>query len=203
MAEQENQNLNTLEFGLTEIERMVSELYLPESAHEMVDELYRIVVDWQVIGGHSIDSISSALVYFVCREKRYPVSLREIETVSRVERAEIYRVYSYLCDEFGRDKRESIDPKKFVPRYCSQLKLGKMVELKSMEIIDAIAHRDVTFEDGPTGYAGVAIYAAASLCEQERTKEEVAAVSDVSANRIESLYRKITNIANLEQSESY
>jgi transcription initiation factor TFIIB len=116
------------------------------------------------------------VLYAACRQEGIPRSLEEISDVSRVERKEIGRTYRYVSQELGLEM-EPVDPKQYVPRFCSELELSEEVKAKAEEIITETAEQGLLSGKSPTGYAAAAIYAASLLCNEKKTQREVAEVT--------------------------
>lgn len=186
-----------LQFSLSEIDRMASALDLPENVREVASVLYRKALDEDLIRGRSIEGVATACLYAACRQENIPRSLEEIEDVSRVERKEIGRTYRYVSQEIGL-QMEPVDPKQYVPRFCSELELSEKVKTKAMEIIDVTAEKGLLSGKSPTGYAAAAIYAAALLCNEKQTQREVADVAQVTEVTIRNRYQEQIEAIDLE-----
>jgi len=156
-----------LQFALSEIDRMASALGVPRSVREVASVIYRRALDEDLIRGRSIEGVATAALYAACRKEGIPRSLEEIADVSRVERKEIGRTYRYISQELGLEM-EPVDPKRYVPRFCSELDLSGEVQTKAQEIIGTTAEKGLLSGKSPTGYAAAAIYAASLLCTKKR-----------------------------------
>src|SRR6056297_3073381 len=160
-----------LQFALSEIDRMASALGVPRSVREVASVIYR------------------RALYAACRKEGIPRSLEEISEVSRVERKEIGRTYRYISQELGLEMKP-VDPKKYVPRFCSELELSEEVQSKANEIIETTAEKGLLSGKSPTGYAAAAIYAASLLCNEKKTQREVADVAQVTEVTIRNRYQE-------------
>src|SRR6056297_2886829 len=178
-----------LQFALSEINRMASALGVPRSVQEVASVIYRQALTEDLIRGRSIEGVSTAALYAACRKEGIPRSLEEIAEVSRVERKEIGRTYRYISQELGLEMRP-VDPKKYVPRFSSQLDLSEEVQAKAKEIIDTTAEEGLLSGKSPTGFAAAAIYAASLLCDQKKTQREVADVAQVTEVTIRNRYQE-------------
>lgn len=178
-----------LQFALSEIDRMASALGLPESIRETASVIYRRALEEDLIRGRSIEGVATASLYAACRSDSKPRSLEEVADVSRVERKEIGRTYRYISSELDIEVRP-IDPKKFVPRFTSELELSEKVSTKAKEIIDKTAEKGLLSGKSPTGFAAAAIYAASLLCNEKRTQKEVAEVAQVTEVTIRNRYQE-------------
>jgi transcription initiation factor TFIIB len=151
---------------------------VPRSVREVASVIYRRALKDDLIRGRSIEGVATATLYAACRKEGIPRSLEEISEVSRVERKEIGRTYRYVSQELGLEM-EPVDPKKYVPRFCSDLGAGEEVRAKANEIIEVTAEKGLLSGKSPTGYAAAAIYAASLLCNEKKTQREVADVAQV------------------------
>ncbi|ELY56900.1 transcription initiation factor TFB [Natronococcus amylolyticus DSM 10524] len=177
-----------LQFALSEIDRMASALGVPQSTREVTSVLYRRALEEDLIRGRSIEGVATAALYAGCRQEGLPRSLEEVTEVSRIERIEVSRTYRYISSELGLEIRP-IDPKQYVPRFCSALDLPQEVEAKAKEIIDETADPLLSGR-GPSGFAAAAIYAASLLCNEKKTQREVADVAQVTEVTIRNRYQE-------------
>jgi transcription initiation factor TFIIB len=178
-----------LQFALSEIDRMSSALGVPRSVREVASVIYRRALKEDLIRGRSIEGVATACLYAACRKEGIPRSLEEISEVSRVERKEIGRTYRYVSQELGL-AMEPVDPKKYVPRFASELGLSEEVQSKANQIIDETAEQGLLSGKSPTGYAAAAIYAASLLCNEKKTQREVADVAQVTEVTIRNRYQE-------------
>lgn len=178
-----------LQLALTEINRMSSVLGIPQSAREVAATIYRRALDENLIRGWSIEGVASSSLYIACRKNGIPRSLDEFEGVARVGRTEIGRTYRYLVSELDLEM-EPVDPKRYVPRFCSELEIEGEVRRRAMEILDAAAAAGICSGKSPTGLAGAAIYTASLLCDERQTQAEIAAVAQVTEVTIRNRYKE-------------
>lgn len=178
-----------LQFALSEIDRMASGLGLPRQVREVASMVYREALNQDLIRGRSIEGVSTAALYVACRMEEIPRSLEELERVSRVKRKEIGRTYRYISKELGLEL-EPVDPKRYIPRFCSELDLSEAVENKANVIIDVSKEAGLLSGKSPTGFAAAAIYAASLLCNEKRTQKEVAEVANVTEVTIRNRYQE-------------
>ena len=178
-----------LQFALSEIDRMASALGVPRSVREVASVIYRRALNEDLIRGRSIEGVATSALYAACRKEGIPRSLEEISEVSRVERKEIGRTYRYISQELGLEMKP-VDPKKYVPRFCSELGLSKEVQSKADEIIETTSEKGLLSGKSPTGFAAAAIYAASLLCNEKKTQREVADVAQVTEVTIRNRYQE-------------
>jgi transcription initiation factor TFIIB len=178
-----------LQQALSEIDRMASALNVPRSVREVACVLYRRALEEDLIRGRSIEGAATAALYAACRQEGIPRSLNEVAEVSRVDRQEIGRAYCSISHELGLEMKP-VDPREYVPRFCSDLGLSKDVQATTCEIIETTAEQGLLSGKSPTGYAAAAIYAASLLCNEKKTQTEVATVAQVTEVTIRNRYQE-------------
>ncbi|WP_227378839.1 transcription initiation factor IIB [Haladaptatus halobius] len=178
-----------LKFALSEIDRMASALGIPRSVREVACVIYRRALGKDLIQGRSIEGIATSCLYAACRSENIPRSLEEVADVSRVARTEIGRTYIYIGRELGLEI-QPVDPKQYVPRFCSALGSSDAVKAKTNEILDITTSQGLLSGKSPTGYAAAAIYAASLLCDEQQTQREIAAVAQVTEVTIRNRYQE-------------
>lgn len=178
-----------LQLALSETDRMASALGVPKSVREVASVLYRRALDEDLIRGRSIEGVATSTLYAACRMEGIPRSLDEVAAVSRVDRMEIGRTYRYISQELALEM-EPVDPKKYVPRFCSELEASEEVQAKANEIIDVTAEKGILSGKSPTGYAAAAIYASCLLCNEKQTQRDVAEVANVTEVTIRNRYQE-------------
>lgn len=185
VADAEERNLK---FALSEIDRMGSALGVPRSVRETASVVYRSALNNDLIRGRSIEGASTAAIYIACRQEGIPRSLEEVSAVSRVGRTEIGRTYRYLSRELGLEMKP-VNPKKFVPRYCTELELSTKVEKEAEKIIEETAEKLLSGRD-PTAFAAGAIYIASMLHDEHKTQDEIAEAADVTEVTVRNRYQE-------------
>jgi transcription initiation factor TFIIB len=189
-----------LQFALSEIDRMASALGVPRSVREVAAVIYRRALDTDLIRGRSIEGVATSALYIACRQEGIPRSLEEVSSVSRVDRREIGRTYRYIAHELGLDMAP-VDPKQYLPRFCSELGLDEHVQQRAAAIIDKTTAEGLHSGKSPTGFAAAAIYTAALLCNEKRTQREIAKVAQVTEVTIRNRYREQLEVVGIDFDE--
>ena len=184
-----NAGERNLKYALSEIDRMVSALGLPTPVKETASVIYRQALERDLIRGRSIEGVATSALYTACRKEDIPRSLEEVTAVSRVDQREIGRTYRYITDELNINL-EPTNPRKFVPRFCSELDVPKEVESTAMEIIDRTTAQGLHSGKSPTGYAAAAIYAAGLLCDETIPQRAVADTAQTTVVTVRNRYRE-------------
>ncbi len=179
-----------LKQALGEIDRMSSALGLPENVRETASVIYRRALEEDLLPGRSIEGVSTACVYAAARQAGTPRSLDEITPVSRVDRSEITRTYRYVIRELNL-KVQPADPKKYVPRFASELDVKDEAEQLARELLEAAKEKGRHSGKSPVGLAAAAIYAAGRLTNQKVTQKEVSSVSNMSEVTIRNRYHEL------------
>lgn len=186
-SEQKDRNLST---ALSEIERMSSQLGLPRNVRAIAARIYREALAEDLIRGHSIESMTTAILYLACRKTQMPRTLEEIAEVSYVDKKEIGKNYRYVTRKLD-IHIPPVDPVNYVARFGSELKLSGETKTKAIELIKRAKEKKLTSGKGPAGTAAGAIYIASKLYGENKTQKEVAETSGVTAVTLRNRYQEL------------
>lgn len=178
-----------LQLALAEINRMASALGVPRPVREVASVVYRQALEENLVQGRSIEGVATSALYAACRKEKIPRSLDEVSDVSRVERVEIGRTYRYLAAQLDLEMRP-VDPRRYLPRFCSELDLGGDIQQYAADILEQSAEAGLLSGKSPTGLAGAAIYIAALEHGNKRTQSEIADVAQVTEVTIRNRYQE-------------
>ncbi|MEF8780600.1 MAG: TFIIB-type zinc ribbon-containing protein [Haloferacaceae archaeon] len=186
-----------LKHALGEIERMAAALGLPKPVRETASVVYRRALSEDLLPGRSIEGMSTAALYAAARLDGVARSIDEVTAVSRVGEMEVKRTYRYLARELGLEVPPT-HPAEYLGRFASDLGCRDETERRARELIDAATDRGVHSGKHPVGIAASALYAAATLTDEEVTQHDVAAVASVSEVTIRNRYREVLSAAEAE-----
>lgn len=177
--------------ALREMEKLAARLHLPRHLMERAAFTYRQAVHQGLIMGRSIEAVSAAVMYASCREGGVPRTLEEIARHSRISRKEIGRAYRALIKELKIQPRLP-EPKDFVPRLISKLKLSPEVERRSMSLLHETENVELT-NATPISRAAAAVYICSVLMCERRKQKEVAKAAGLTEVTVRSRYKEISN----------
>lgn len=186
--------------ALQELERMASNLSIPNDVRETAAVIYRKAVKQNMIRGRSIEGVVAGSIYAACRITNVPRTLDEIASVTRVKKKEIGRTYR-IMSRFLKLNIMPSKPDDYVNRFCSKLKLSMEARKRATEILKMAQENDLTSGKGPTGVAAAAIYIASLLTEERRTQRSVAEVAGVTEVTIRNRYKELTEKLSLKMEE--
>ncbi len=194
-----NSTERNLATALTELKRISSRMSLPKATQKEAAFIYRKAVDKKLIRGRSIEGVVAASIYAACRLHQNPRTLDDVGRHSRTGRKEIGRTFRFL-------KRQLVltiglsNPNDYIPRFCSELKVPKDIELEAHRIL-ALVGSEAMISRGPTGIAAAAIYLAAKRQKKDRTQSEVAQVAGVTEVTIRNRYKELCEHLNLDSQD--
>ncbi|OYT61476.1 MAG: transcription initiation factor IIB [Thermofilum sp. ex4484_15] len=173
-----------------ELERLASQLGLPERVKERALEIYRKALETDLVRGRSIESVMAAAVYAACREMRIPRTLDEIAKYTRAGRKEVARCYRLLVRKSAVSVPlpDSVD---FAPRIGEILKLNASTIRKAIEILSQAKKAGITAGKDPAGLAAAAIYIASLLSGEVKTQKEVAQAAQVTEVTVRNRYKEL------------
>ncbi|MEM3737388.1 MAG: transcription initiation factor IIB [Candidatus Bathyarchaeia archaeon] len=182
--------------ALSELDRIVDKLHIPEDIQEEAAEIYRRVLDKGLVRGRSIAAIVAACVYAACRKTNRPRSLKEIASVSRVKLKDIARCYRLILHELPMSMPIP-DPRIYVTKVASKAGISERAQAKALELLkEADKLKAVTGKD-PIGIAAAALYVACVLLGEKKTQKEVAEAAAVTEVTVRNRYKGLREILGL------
>ncbi len=186
-----------LAIALTELNRVASHLGLSESIRESSALLYRKCVEKGLIRGRQIESVVSAVIYAICRQYGIPRTLDEIANVAEIPKKEIGRTYRLITQELEL-KVPLTNPRFYINRFITSLKLNGETQTKAIEILDQALKKGLISGRGPMGVAAATVYIASVMTGERRTQKEVADVAGVTEVTIRNRYRELKKALGLK-----
>ena len=183
-------NDRNLTQAMRELDRIGSQLGLPQSVKETASVNYRKALQQRLIRGRSIEAMIAAATYAAARQKRVPRPLDEFAKHSRTTKKDIGRCYRLLINELNL-KIPLTDPTSYVVRFGAELKLDGRVARKAREIVDRAKEKRITIGKDPVGLAAAAIYLAGILEGEQRTQREIAETATVTEVTIRNRYKEL------------
>ena len=183
--------------ALSTLNRMSSALSLPRNVRETAAMIYRKALRQKLIRGRSIESVTAAVLYAACRQCNVPRTLEEISNIAQIKKKEIGRNYRDISRKLQL-RLLPTSPQDYISRFCSELKLSNDVQVKTIEILNQAAKKELTSGRGPTGLASAALYIASVICGERRTQREVAAVAGVTEVTIRNRYKELAKKLDIE-----
>ncbi len=183
--------------ALQELERMASNLSIPNDVRETAAVIYRKAVKQNMIRGRSIEGVVAGALYAACRITDVPRTLGEIGSVTRVKKKEIGRTYRIIVHELGL-KIPLTNPASYVPRYIAALKLSGEAQEKAEALLRQAMKKGLVSGRSPTGVCAAAVYIASALVGERRTQKEVAEIAGVTEVTIRNRYRELKKELNID-----
>jgi transcription initiation factor TFIIB len=179
-----------LSIAMPELDRVATQIHLSEMAKLQAAQLYRKVLDKDLVRGRSIESFVAASIYAVCRMNGIPRPLRNISKASTRDYLEVARSYRILVREL--DLRMPIDDSmKFVTSIASKLGVERRTEQRAVEILMLAKKHKGLAGKYPRGVAAAALYLACLENKEKRTQKDVATAAGTSEvtlrNRVRGL----------------
>jgi transcription initiation factor TFIIB len=177
-------------YGFTEIQRLGSQLELPDDLQEQACVLFESAQDEGLLQGRSIEGFAAAAVYAVCRTAAVSRTLEEIAAVATADEAELKVAYDALNRELGLPTGP-VDPTEYLARFASNLGVPRSIERRARELA-AAAHESGTVEGrNPSGVAAACLYTVAREVGYDLTQKEAGDVAGVSSVTIRNTYQDL------------
>jgi transcription initiation factor TFIIB len=177
-----------LSIAMAELDRMVSELHLPQNIKENAALVYRRALKKDLIRGRSIDAFVAASIYAACRMLKVPRPLKEVSRVSKRLHSEVAMTYRLMHKELN--LKPPVDrPYKFIPSIASKLDIEQPTEQLAINILmKADELKELTGKD-PRGLAAAALYMACQETKEKRVQRVIAKAAGTTEVTLRNRYR--------------
>jgi transcription initiation factor TFIIB len=191
---QSNANKNLLH-ALSELDRITDKLHIPKNIQTEAADIYRKALKKRLIPGRSISAIVAASLYAACRRFNNPRSLKEIATISLVEKKEIARCYRLLLNELMM-KMPTADPKTYIAKIATKLNITEKTQNKATQLLNLAEKYKITAGKDPRGLAAAALYLVQTR--EKRTQKEIANVAGITEVTLRNRCKGLKNDLNLK-----
>ncbi len=181
-----------LAHAMTELERLASQLGIPEPIKEQAALLYRRSIQKRLVRGRSIEAMVAATLYAACRMRSKPRPLDEVADLSRVSRKKLGQCYRLLLQSLNLRVPLS-NPVDYINRFTTELSLSSRVQLRSIELLERCRDFGLTIGRDPLGLAAAAIYIASIMLDERRTQREIAEVARVTEVTVRNRYKELVD----------
>jgi transcription initiation factor TFIIB len=177
-----------LSIAMAELDRMVSDLHLPQNVKENAAMIYRRSLKKDLIRGRSIDAFVAASVYAACRILGVPRPLKDVTKASKRLHSEVAMTYRLIHKELN--LRPPVDgPYKFIPSIAAKLEVKQPTEQLAVRILrKADENKELTGKD-PRGLAAAALYMACQETKEKRVQRVIAKAAGTTEVTLRNRYR--------------
>jgi transcription initiation factor TFIIB len=189
-----------LSIAMAELDRMTSELHLPQNVKENAALIYRKSLKRDLIRGRSIDAFVAASVYAACRVLGVPRPLKEVSKASKRLHSEVAMTYRLLHKELK--LKPPVDgPFKFIPSIAAKLEISQLTEQTAIRILKkADEKKELTGKD-PRGLAAAALYMACQQTGEKRVQRVIAEAAGTTEVTLRNRYRGLKSALDKVQVE--
>lgn len=166
--------------AFTLLDSMKSKLGLSESICEKSAYYYRKATDLNIVRGHSIPSILSAIVYVTCKEHNSPRSLDEIANTANIKRKTLSRTTRHVLKKLDIQTTPQ-NPVFFVNKIASAFNIGEKTKRLAIEFLDKAKTKGIIDGKRPGGIVGGALYLAAAINDEPVRYRELEKISNTSS----------------------
>ncbi|MFW9781312.1 MAG: transcription initiation factor IIB family protein [Candidatus Heimdallarchaeota archaeon] len=176
----------------TELKRIASNLNLPNHVKKAAIRLYIDAFKKKLLRGRSINGMVAACLYFACRERKIPRTLREILDETAVNAKNVRRCYRTIIRELNL-KAPSTDPISLVPRFIAELGLDVETEKETIIILQKFTSKFSTSGKDPKGLCAGALYLVSKKKHRKVSQKEIANIVGVTEVTLRSRFKELVN----------
>ena len=186
----QNSSDKKLTLAMNELNRLTSQLGMPQSVKETAAVIYRKIIIYRLVKGRSIEVIVAATVYAAVRIRRVPRTLDEIANQAGISKKELGKIYRLLVRKLMLSVPLA-SPVDYLVRFGTELGLSASCQRDAAEILTSAKEQGLTGGKDPIGLAAAAIYLSGILKEERRTQKMVAAVTHVTEVTVRNRYKDL------------
>lgn len=190
--------IRNLRIALKELQRIKSQLELPEGIGQSASIIYRKALKKDLVRGRSIDGIIAASVYLACRTAGIPFTLKDIQPAcSNISPKELGRSVRILIRDLNLRPANN-DFISLIHRLGEQLELNMEARNLASVIIEKAKQAGITVGKNPMSVSAAALYIAGVKTGQRRTQLDMAAAAKTTPVTIRNRFKELTDILELE-----
>ena len=189
-------NERNLSKALGYLSVLSSSFNLTKNTRETAANLYRKMLQKNLIRGRTITGMMTACVFLSCKINKTPLSIRVIlqnSTITKKKLLHCIRTISSFIKTMP-----PLSPVALISNYTSKLRLPGEVEITSFKILNKVLPFLRLRGAIPNGIACATIYIAAHLQGMKISQNEVAKVASITENTERTNYRKICRLLKLK-----
>ena len=186
----QNSSDKKLTLAMNELNRLTSQLGMPQSVKETAAVIYRKIIIYRLVKGRSIEVIVAATVYAAVRIRRVPRTLDEIANQAGISKKELGKIYRLLVRKLMLSVPLA-SPDYYLVSFGTELGLTASCQRDAAEILTSAKEQGLTGGKDPIGLAAAAIYLSGILKEERRTQKMVAAVTHVTEVTVRNRYKDL------------
>ncbi len=176
--------------ALRELKRLGSQLELSQDIVESASHYYRKALKFKLIRGRSIDSMIAAAVYIAARTNSVPLTLKDIEKHTPIDRKVLARCFRVYVKELN-IKPTPADPSIMLDRLASQLDLTSGTRQRAIEILRHTRELKLDVGKNPMSIAAAAVYLAGIQTGERRTQQQVAKAAETTPVTLRNRFKEI------------
>lgn len=178
------------------IEKVCTNLGLPDTIKERACHLVR--KHRASLQGLSLDSIALAYIFYACRERQVPISLRGLAKAGEKDRLQIYKTYCKLFWKI-QPNLPVPDPCTHVPKAISELDLPQQVENDAIRLLKSIRGTRQFSGKSPQGLAAGATYIVTQAHGLSVSQKDIANVVGCTEVTLRNRYKDIARNVDIDE----
>ncbi len=177
--------------AVTELKRIASNLKLSNFIRGSTLKLYKEIFKLNLLRGRSINGMIAACLYYKCKVHNKPVTFKEILNESQAEDRIVKKCFRILFEKLPL-KNSQIDPLDLIPKYCSELDNGSIIQKEATVILRSYMKRNSICGKDPKGYCGGVIYLVSKeMCKKKISQRKISKKIGITEVTLRSRYKEI------------
>ncbi len=175
------------------LDKIKSQLALPDSVIEDAAYIYRKIVAKKLTRGRGINTMLCASAYASCRKNNTPRTLRDVAKAGNVGRGDLACAYRIMVKSLDL-KIDPYDPVEFVTKICSLIDASEKTRRIALNLVSKAEEIGFATGKNPMSLVAASVYVACDITREKTTQIEIAkacGVSNVAVRNLAGFFRKI------------
>lgn len=181
----------TLEYAVSEIQRMCTSLGLPEPVRQTAGVLFKQAQDTNLHHGFSSEPVITASVYHAATLEKQPRRVSSVVEVSKgVDQDTALRAMRRLNQELNL-RLAPVRPNDYLARMATDLDVPNTVRRDAQALLEKLDDQDLAGHKATTITAAALYHASLSSDVKQLTQDEVASNTDLSIGTLSRIYSRL------------
>ena len=185
--------IRNLRIALRILKQVGANFDLSQDILETASLYYRKALKARLIRGRSIRSMITAAMYLATRSHGLPLTIKDLEEKSEVDRKLIARCFRVYVKDLN-VQVASLDASKIIAKISAGLELTPATQNKALMILREAKAAKLTMGKSPVSISAACVYIASIQTGERRTQQQVAEISNTTPVTLRNRFKEIVKM---------
>ncbi len=181
-----------LESIMPEVMRLSDVIDISTSARETAETIVKGFLEKNLDHGRSYEPLPAVAVYGACRMTESPITLKDVEKNSLVDKADIAHYYNLLIKK-GVIDVPVVEPEIYVSKIGERARISEKSQTDALLILKEARKKRLTSGKNPSILGASALYLACLVNNERKTQSQLADAANTTPTAIARGYKNLRN----------